>query len=304
MKQSILVTLFCFALCSIAKAQLEPQFMATIWVEDAIGNKDSIEIGYDTSATEWIDFQFGEIALTNPFDSVLDIRGVDVSNFWSGRAFSKRIIGWPEKMWPSGCYIGNDVVFVVWAKYQPITISWDRTVFAKSDCNSGSIISNHFSDVTSDPFFWNNHPLEENHCMASENNFTAYTNEDSIKFYRQQWVEEEVKGLGLQKIYAFRQFTRPYFSDTPCVISNTQNVPRNNQQSSVYLYPNPVQNRLIIEAKGIIPNQIQIYDISGKMISQHKYSDSVNLMKLMPSVYIIKLIGEDGRYVAAKFVKI
>lgn len=49
-------------------------FEATIWFEDAAGNRDSIVVGYDTLATEDIDPAFGEAEITSPFDSVFEVR--------------------------------------------------------------------------------------------------------------------------------------------------------------------------------------------------------------------------------------
>ncbi len=51
-----------------------PYFETTIWVEDAIGNRDSVVVGFDPNATDEVDTTFGEIPNDSAFDSILDVR--------------------------------------------------------------------------------------------------------------------------------------------------------------------------------------------------------------------------------------
>jgi hypothetical protein len=55
-------------------AQQTPHFLTTLYFEDAAGNQDSIEFGYDYTATEGMDAAFGEYELTDPFDPVFEVR--------------------------------------------------------------------------------------------------------------------------------------------------------------------------------------------------------------------------------------
>jgi hypothetical protein len=49
-----------------------PNFLTTFYFVDAIGNKDSIEVGFDLTANHGNNPQFGEITDISSFDSVFD----------------------------------------------------------------------------------------------------------------------------------------------------------------------------------------------------------------------------------------
>ncbi|MCB0375492.1 MAG: hypothetical protein KDD04_06205, partial [Sinomicrobium sp.] len=57
-----------------AHSQQTAQFETTLYFEDAVGNRDSVIVGYDTLATHDIDPEFGEQELVSPFDSVFEVR--------------------------------------------------------------------------------------------------------------------------------------------------------------------------------------------------------------------------------------
>jgi len=58
-------------------AQQTPQFQITLQFEDAIGNKDSIIVGYDeTASSDQLNTQFGEVLIDTPFDSVFEVRAM------------------------------------------------------------------------------------------------------------------------------------------------------------------------------------------------------------------------------------
>jgi hypothetical protein len=53
----------------------QPEFSFDLYFEDALGNRDTVTIGYDPQATDGIDAQFGEEnIISQPWDSILDVR--------------------------------------------------------------------------------------------------------------------------------------------------------------------------------------------------------------------------------------
>jgi hypothetical protein len=74
MKKAILIL---FSLGSILTAASQ-QFSFKMYFKDAIGNTDSITLGYDPSASDSVDISFGEInIISTPLDSGLDVRITD-----------------------------------------------------------------------------------------------------------------------------------------------------------------------------------------------------------------------------------
>jgi hypothetical protein len=64
-------------------AQKTPFFLTTFYFEDAIGNIDSIEVGYDLTANQTGNPDFGEVTDLSPFDSVFDVRAVNYFEYYN-----------------------------------------------------------------------------------------------------------------------------------------------------------------------------------------------------------------------------
>ena len=69
-----------WGITNLLKAQLTPLFETTLYVEDAIVNRDTVMFGFDPMATSDIDEDFGEVALNTPFDSILEARFTSADN--------------------------------------------------------------------------------------------------------------------------------------------------------------------------------------------------------------------------------
>ena len=73
----------------------------------------------------------------------------------------------------------------------------------------------------------------------------------------------------------------------------------------VRVYPNPVQENLFFDLpESFSPSDVEIYDISGKLIRSFKYEEknSVKVGDLNSGVYIVKFISQDKR-LSVKFLK-
>ena len=142
-----IIILLIAGLCIEVAAQQSPMFETNIFFEDARGNRDTISVGYDSLATFDLDTSFGEIEIIKPFDSIFEVRAGIFDPRYREK-LSKRIISGTEKIIgsPNDCFDGDNILFYIWAKYQPVKISWDRSTFKNNACVKGSLISNHFSD--------------------------------------------------------------------------------------------------------------------------------------------------------------
>ncbi len=112
-------------------------------------------------------------------------------------------------------------------------------------------------------------------------NYNFHGKIDDIKIFQCALTDEEVNDL----------------------YSNTQDIDKNNY--SIQLYPNPTTEFLVIETETDIISEIQIYDISGKLVlsnvinSNHK---EIDVSKLPQSVYLIN-IKINNTVFSKKFIK-
>jgi len=141
-----------FTLClllfgSLSAAQTTPWFSITLHVEDAVGNRDSVVVGWhpDVSGLE-LDPAFGEVLLDSPFDSVLEVRATKGIGGLASQLLSKRIIGkaYTVPNNPNSCFHG-DVAIFIHARHQPVRVFWDRSLYSTDNCHVGAFLANHYS---------------------------------------------------------------------------------------------------------------------------------------------------------------
>ena len=73
------------------------------------------------------------------------------------------------------------------------------------------------------------------------------------------------------------------------------------KEQQLKIFPNPTRDRIYIE--GIIPEQIFLYTINGKLIQSFSdYSNSIDLSELSKGMYILDLIFE-GEHLREKIIK-
>ena len=134
MKLLFFITIALFSNTAFAQI-LEPQIKFRLYFEDAVGNKDTVTVGFDPDADANIDTAFGEINLRGtPFDETFEVRGADKS----GYEFQSKITvqNYDDVFCQSWPWIQYQSV-VLYAKHWPVTIKWDRPYFQEA-CYSWS----------------------------------------------------------------------------------------------------------------------------------------------------------------------
>ena len=137
MKTSLISLFVC--LTHLASAQQQPQFIMPVWFEDAMGNRDTIWVGGDPTASyDNINSQFGEVEILAPFDSVFEVRAVH--GFDDDWKTSKIIVEGTDS--PGGCILPAHTRLMIHAKYLPVTISWDTTYLLDNyPCNINTVLT-------------------------------------------------------------------------------------------------------------------------------------------------------------------
>ena len=88
---------------------------------------------------------------------------------------------------------------------------------------------------------------------------------------------------------------------TPCiqmVALGVKNLPGN----SINIYPNPTDGNLIIQANGLHPDWITIYNTNGQKVSEMKFAPVIDISGLASGVYFVEVRAGENVY-RSKVVK-
>jgi len=317
---SILFLIWLSTLPLLLSQIIEPEWKTTIYVEDAIGNKDSVIIGYTYGTNYTINPDYGESDTPHVLDSVLDVRNVIRKYWWGGDIFypndfylSKINVKedtHPRNHTPNGilCF---DVLprfnIAIYAKYPPVKISWD-TLAWQHECHSGSWITT--DALTETVVQWHLWKPFDYQCMAKENNVvwdfpTPNTYLDDIKASR--WlsvfptIDNRQDTMWIVQIATKRI---DYF-DTPCIEGNVGS--DDFWWSGTKIYPNPSYDFILIESDFTLA-AVHVFNIDG-MKERVSYLDKdskskIDISHMSPGVKMIEIVNTQGQVHRTKFVKL
>ncbi|MCB0579194.1 MAG: T9SS type A sorting domain-containing protein [Phaeodactylibacter sp.] len=313
-----IIFLFCLLATAwqAALAQQAAHFETTLFFEDAVGNRDSVVVGYDTFATNDIDPEFGEQELLSPFDSIFEVRA-GTQEYAFRDKLSKKIInrGSPASgpSPPEDCYPGTRIFIYIWAKHQPVKVWWDRVVFAERRCYRASALLNHWLDELAGPISPDEIPPEYA-CLAAEDSIYFDMSEEYLLsnplFDALISLEKEVEGSGLQTIYGLRFYaaSTPY-DYSPCYWVTSAR--EEQAPEPVSLFPNPTGGTVWFSLPGGVEAvQWQLFGINGALLQEQRgtiasevVASEVELTALPPGIYQLLLRGSDGKRYWGRVVK-
>jgi Secretion system C-terminal sorting domain len=293
-----------FLITNILSAQNSPQFSMPMWFEDAIGNKDTIIIGYDTTASfEKFNTLLGEKLLQNPFDSVFDVRVTHGDNSFK-EGFSKTIIGHCEKYPNVNCFVSEGIKIIINAKYYPIKVSWDIDKLVQNSCHRGSLLSPD-TEIFLLENWWD---ARAYHCAAYKNqiidDFSYETNIDA------GWLryETKVEGQGIKSLPGY------YFvfnAGYECQQLDSEETNIFNHLSKIY--PNPVEDEAILESNQNLwaitePCHLRVYAMDGRLVQEATQETiegnlTFSTKNLQQGIYLLQVSQTNGRQLTTKFVK-
>lgn len=282
----------------ILPAQQQPQFVMPIWFEDSLGNRDTVWVGGDPSASSQnINPQFGEIAITTPFDSVFEVRAVHGDD--TGWETSKIIIEYNDS--PGQCYLPAHTRLMMHAKYPPVKISWDTTMLATNyPCNINTVLT---PDML--VFLLQNwYEARIIYCMMTRDSISI---ENLVPFPPPHRLEHpfEVTGQGM-KVLPGLWFTG--FWDFPHCYT-TLPVSEVELQEQIEMSPNPVGSRLrLSNHSGFEIVMCRVIGLSGQTVYSSANKNKGELMDipmdgLRSGFYFVQTVLENGRTVTKKIIK-
>ena len=262
------------------------EFSFQMYFEDAIGNKDTLTIGFDINGTDTIDTEFGEVNIISiPVDTALDVR---ISNEWQNRLYQnipgtfhtkKQIIKKKEcGVWYSLNSI--DIITNNW----PVYVHWDSTSFSDT-CLNGSL----FTSVMPGGW-WDTGGFREvligSNSLSFEPNYPNYDdyygyindNNDTIDVFWQTFGDSTILILGTEEF----------------VINKNINI-----------YPNPTINNITIQLidQDLRIEDIQVFSINGKSQPIMVTGKNIDLSRIPNGLYIIQLTISNGETITKKIMK-
>lgn len=257
MKKIILL----FILTLLVHLGYSQEFEFKLFAESG-GQKDSVVIGFDRSATTAVDSSFGEVNISSTrFDTIFEIRAgqVDYSELaCSGiqdltrypdliRYVSVRDFfpldcsGWKppsgESVFFSTLFFKNDDL--------PITLRWDQDLF-QSACTASSIITS-----------WHPDALYHVTCTPEIPEVVSFNGIDSLVIDRPAWnqvVDQFGDTLSLMFILLGPEET----------IISTKDL----DSGKLQVFPNPVNNFLTLSFDEVSRDKsnVMIYDLNGRLV--------------------------------------
>jgi len=281
-------------------AQQVPLFQFTMHFEDSIGNRDSVVLGADPDASTFgIDTQFGEVVITDPFDSIFEVRVIHFDDF--DEKFLKILIVDDDTSF--NCAIDIPAKIVINTKYPPVKITYDSTIFPINSC--GNLILSRNWDMFFIPEWWDACGY---HCMAGSSGYVEHFGPPQPEplcwnFYS---TKKEVEGQGLKSLHGLLFTT--FYGPGPCNDPTFLAAKDVRDIGFGTLNPNPVREHFIIKVPSEGGMQAVISDVAGRVVAcpftVSEASAEFDVGHLSPGLYFVALQTEIRSQAVYKFIKI
>jgi len=285
-------TLLLILLTTLTFAVYGQQFSFQMFFTDAIGNKDTITLGYDLAATDSIDTALGEVNIISvPRDTAFDVR---VSNEWKNRTWYSVVGTYHTKkqIIPYTCmnFSYNNIQTVdIYTKHWPVTVTWDKLLFNDS-CKYGSV----FTSINPGGWWDTGSPSDLYQQIMSVNDSATFTSNTS------GWVHENYSYIqGSDTIPVFWQAIAPSWILYTSIDESVS------QQISIKAFPNPFSTQLTFKLTDNEQTTVSLYDFLGQQVLQQTFTNStiINTMQLADGIYFYDLTNSKGRLKTGKLVK-
>jgi len=291
---TLIIYLFLF-LQSVVSGQIEPEFKFKLYVEDFVGNLDSVILGYDSTVMGSNDYaQFGWKSLANtPFDSTLDIRGSFGKN--SINDYPSKIYITHYRNWLCKNGWANYISINFYAKEFPIKLFWKSSNF-EEECRDWTHFTRNYGLMFGAPGNGDRIQLIDQSELTITKEYLRQTETFNTSY------THEIEGGRIDTVYVmFLGFAGEYPRNVS--VSEPDILP-------IKIYPNPTNSKLRIEMKDKIHGnaEIEIRNSIGKLEYQYSLPRGtqqvvLNIDQLKKGIYHILLRSKGEIISKAKFVK-
>lgn len=263
-------------------------FSFELYFEDANGAKDTLEFGYDPTATDSIDPIFQETnIIAQPWSGQFEARIIVLTNPYAfgGEEFATVTEAGhlKKQIKMEDCQDQSVHISMIQMKnaVYPVTITWDHTLF-NDVCRSNTIITDWHPGVWFDAIIGNNPQLPfelkfdvpANFTHTSTHNIASNQDTLDVLFFALGSIDQVFVGVEEQ------------------------------EQSKLTAAPNPVTDLLYFDIQGTEELQsVALLDLNGKQKDVVLISNSLDLKDLPSGIYIAEVIFASGVKQAIRVVK-
>lgn len=278
------------ALCLVETAHAQ-QFSFQMFFSDAIGNKDTLTLGYDVLATDTIDAAFGEVNMIGvPLDTSLDVR---ITNEWMYRSTLDfpGIFHTKKQITFYDCHDWSGLQTIdILTKHWPVTVSWDNTLFM-DNCRNGSL----FASINPGGWFDTGSPSDLWRQVLNENGsvtFTSNNNEGFSEYY--SYINETG-----DTIPVFWQI----FSDSTILYLGMNEFTADRQKAVIS--PNPTTDIISIRIPSQFGNAIsvEIFSSTGNLVLLTTKITDINIAGFERGLYLVVVTNAIGEIISARMIK-
>ena len=273
--------------------QIVPDFITKFSFKDKLGNKDSIEVGYNKKASTSINPIFGEIDISNkPFNKVLDVRITSTNGYET-----KRKIKEYEKCDKNGIL---QFWILLRASNLPIIMTWDDTSFQDS-CYKASLFTK--SGIT---VLYGGNSLSDPTLRFLKDKGSLVIDQKYINFFN------NYNNYSIEKMDDNTQDTVQRFFLVISKNGGSVGVEDNIFNEKIEIVPNPVTSDLSLrfDSNVVLPNNVKMYiiNLDGKVAQQQAIADGstlidANVSALPKGLYFVQLRSGAEMLYTSKFVK-
>lgn len=283
-------------------SQPVPLFESTLFFEDALGNKDTIVVGYDSLANNTFNPEFGEIDDQSLMDSIFEVRAVHdaVFHFISGGNRSKKIYSGTIALGGNwSCRLrGVGVGFIVHIKYPPLKIKWRKEDYLDV-CRVNSYATN-VIDGLLPPSPWEGYE-DERSCLGELDSFVIDFSKQTSPYEKILDIEE-VEGGELDTIWGVNWAFLPQGSGfSPCYhITSTKPPAIKKQNLFLTTYPNPIVDELSIVLENKVSDNIhlKLFDVNGQLVFTREETafleKTISLKEIPSGIYFLEISTKNG----------
>jgi hypothetical protein len=262
---------------------------------DAIGNTDTLIIGYNSDATDSVDAEFGEVNIIDlALDSIFDVR---ITN-------ERKVRAWYTHQYQSKYHLKKQIVktdCIKWAdpvsidincKNWPVTAKWDSNLFVDSPCRGGSVFTSLHPGLWWDVLTSSDLVYRK---LFNINEVTFTSNADEF-FYPGDYSEGSYINSDHDTISVFWVVI-----GTNAIWSHVE---PDFYNDNLVFFPNPSRDYIKLNIENNLTiRRIEVYDLTGKKQNVVVCNNEIDISNLISGFYYIRIIDNYNRIILKKFIK-
>ena len=288
------ILLYLFFSPFLVWCQKTPEFKAKFLFTDKLGNKDTIVVGHDKTASININPQFGEVDISGkPFNKILDVR-ITSNNDYETKS---KILDFTK------CSKNGKLEFwiLIRASNLPVTMTWDNTLFQDS-CYKSSLFTR-----TSTTVLYGGNSVSDPTLRFLKDKGSLVIDQKYINVFNKYY------NYSIEKMDDNTQDTVQRFFMAIGKNQASVGVNDNVFNEKIEIIPNPVTSDLSLRFNEnvVLPNNVTMYilNLDGKVAQQQAISDGstrieADVSVLPKGLYFVQLRSGTEMLYTSKFVKI